>query len=389
MTTLKQPLSVLAAVLLLAALAGCSDSDTTPVGTSDTATDDYATIDFDLPYGGLTKSDEDPAFGDPYLIQDDALEGDEVYDDDLLNDPEVQALVAMGDEPGDPEDPTRPRFTFLRLAWGMLDGAVDERSGLATDGELLDWSGLLRVDRGIVVIKRVIRFERPFDSIVRPRIDRQTVAWFSHTGGHFDGLLIQIIEPPRQVDETRDDGDPPPPNQLHIVTGPFEQSFPVASLATIDEVYEVDDLGNAIHLVGFTLGDLDPCPKGFLSGIWMTDTEADDGSGTFRGRWVGVHGFGKGHMMGRFGYNEDGERVFFGKYINRSGQFMGLLGGTWAPVEDRPGHGRFIGHWTSDGETRDGALGGRYLHLPERPGGFYQGRWATDCDPDAVDDIEG
>ena len=100
-------------------------------------------------------------------------------------------------------------------------------------------------------------------------------------------------------------------------------------------------------------------------------------------------GFGKGHMLGRFGYNEDGERVFFGTYINRSGQFMGLLGGTWEPVEDRPGHGRFIGHWTSDGETRDGALGGRYLHLPERPGGFYQGRWATDCDPDAVDDIAG
>jgi hypothetical protein len=214
------------------------------------------------------------------------------------------------------------------------------------------------------------------------------VAWFSHTGGHFDGLLIQIVEPPRNGDDNgnADGGDPPPPNMLHVVTGPFEQSFPVAELADIDEVFEVEPEGNAIHFAGFTLGDLDPCPKGFLSGAWLDDPDTDDGSGFFRGRWVGVHGLGMGHMMGSFGYNEDGERVFFGKYINRAGEFMGLLGGTWEP-SDRPGHGQFIGHWSSDGETRDGVLGGRYLNLPARPGGFYQGRWAQDCDDDAVDEI--
>jgi hypothetical protein len=212
------------------------------------------------------------------------------------------------------------------------------------------------------------------------------VAWFSHTGGHFDGLLVEIIEPPRNG---QDGGDPPPANLLHIVTGPFERSFAVADLAQIDEIFEVEPEGNAVHLAGFTLGDLDPCPKGFLSGVWLDDPDTDDESGFFRGRWVGVHGIGMGHMMGQFGLDEDGNRMFFGKYINRSGEFMGLLAGTWKPSEEYPGHGSFVGHWTSDGETRDGVLGGRYLNLPEREGGFYQGRWAADCDDDAVEDIEG
>ena len=52
-----------------------------------------------------------------------------------------------------------------------------------------------------------------------------------------------------------DGDDAPPPNQLHIVTGPFEQSFPVADLATIDQIVELlDDLGQ-IARVDFELDD--------------------------------------------------------------------------------------------------------------------------------------
>ena len=385
MKTIRHCALLLLATLLLAGLYGCSEDDSNPAAGTQTAVDDYAAIDFDAPYGGLTKTDEEPAFGDPYLLQDDALEDQEVYADELLADPEVRALMAMGEVPGDPRDPSRPRFTFLRLVWGQLDGAVDDSTGRVEDGELVDWSGLLRVDRGVVVVRRVIRFERPFDFLVHPRIDRHTVAWSSHTGGHFDGLLIQIMEPPRNGEGG--DGDPPPPNQLHLITGPFEQSFTVAELADLDEVHEVDEAGNAIQLAGFTLGDLDPCPKGFLSGVWRDDPDTDDGSGVIRGRWVGLDGRGLGHMMGSYGYDEEGTPVFFGKYVSRSGRFLGLLAGTWEPG-DRPGTGTFLGHWTRDGENRDGVLGGRYLSLPERPGGFYQGRWAADCDSDAVAEIE-
>lgn len=384
MTSPRHMMTLLAAALLLAGLVGCSDQETNPVGTADTAVDDYASMDFSLPYGGLTKTDEDPAFGDAYLMQDDALEGEEIYEDELADDPEVAELERMGEMNGDGNNPLRPRFTFLRMVWGNLDGEVDEKTGLVEDGEGVDWSGLLRVDRGIVLVRRVIRFERPYDLVVRPHIDRHTVAWFSQTGDHFDGLLIQIIEPPHTGE--RDGDDPPPPNQLHFVTGPFEQSFPVSELAELDEIFEVEPAGNAIHFAGFILGDLDTCPKGFLSGIWCDDLDTDDGSGFFRGRWVARHGLGMGHMQGAYGFNDEGERVFFGKYITRNGGFIGLLAGTWKPG-DRPGHGGFRGHWVSEDDTREGVLGGRYLQPSDRPGGFYQGRWATDCDQEAVDQI--
>ena len=379
-------MTLLAVALLLAGLVGCSDQETNPTSAGDTAVDNYANIDFNLPFGGLTMTDENPAFGDPYLLQDDALEGEEAYEDDLAADPEVLALERMGEEPGDLDEHHRPHFTFLRMVWGNLDGEIDEKTGLAKDGEGVDWSGLLRVDRGIVLVRRVIRFERPLDSVVRPHIDRQTVAWFSHTGGHYDGLLIQIIEPPRVGN--RDGDDPLPPNQLHFVTGPFEQSFVVSELADLEEIFEVEPAGNAIHFAGFSLSDLNSCPKGFLSGIWSDNPETDgDDDGLFRGRWSAQLGIAMGHVRGAYGLNDEGERVFFGKYIRRNGRFMGLLAGTWEPG-DRTGHGTFSGHWASESSTREGVLGGRYLNLPSRPDGFFQGRWATDCDDEAVGQIE-
>jgi hypothetical protein len=295
--------------------------------------------------------------------------------------------MRLGEQTGEPGDPRRPRFTFLRLTWGDLEAMPDSITGRVEDGELVDWSGSLRVDRGILVIRRVILFERPFDSIVRPRPARNVVAWNSHTGGHVDGLLVQIIEPPRDEDG---DGEVDPgksdPNQLHVVTPQFEQSFLVDDLNTLDQVFPAATEGEAIHFAGFDLSNLDPCPKGFLAGIWHDDPATEDGSGFFRGRWVGLYGVTQGHVMGGYGFTEDGERVFFGKYISRSGQFRGLLRGTWDPGED-PGTGLFRGQWINASEEVEGVLGGRYLDRVDRPGGFFQGRWATLCDDEASGQI--
>jgi len=376
-------------ILLVIGLVGCSDDKTDPVGTADSATDDFTAIDFDEPYGGLTKSDEDFAFNDPYLIQDDAQAADQEFDDELLSDPEVQALIDAGENPEQPGDPEqRPRFTYVRMVWGNLD-AMPEEDGSIEDGDIVDWSGMLRVDRGHVIVRRVIRFERPHDSIVRPRIDRQTAAWFSHTGGHFDGLMIQIIEPPRRNRNGEEGNDEPlPPNVMHFETPAFSQDFVIDELPGLDEIYEVEPAGNAIHFTGFNLSDIDPCPKGFCSGLWFDDTETEEEGGTFRGRWVGLHGQSMGHMMGAYGLNEEGERVFFGKYISRNGQFMGLLAGHWAPA-DEPGHGWLRGHWVSEqDETIEGVISARFMTLPERPGGFYQGRWTELCDEEAEEEID-
>ncbi|MBD3221864.1 hypothetical protein GF314_11545 [bacterium] len=386
MKTLRLMLT-LAALLVAIALSGCSD-ESDPAGADTPAgVDDYAGIDFDAEYGGLTKSDEDPAFGDPYLLQQLAMEEDEAYDDELRDDPQVRAWERMGEQAGATGDPTRPRFTFLRVLWGMLDGPVRE-DGSFEDGDAVDWSGMLSVDRGVVLVRRVVLFERPYDNIVRPRPDRQTVAWNSHTGPHYDGLVIQIIEPPLDADG---DGQTDPgnetPNQLRFETMAFSATWDMAEVADLDEIHPVEPEGNAIHFVGFNLSDLDPCPMGYLAGLWEDDAETADGSGTFRGRWVNLLGIARGHVMGAYGFDEAGEPVFFGKYIDRAGNFMGLLAGHWEPA-DETGRGEFRGHWINQAETVEGILGGQFLNLPERPRGFFQGRWATDCDEEARAGIE-
>ena len=372
-------------ILLAVALMGCGSDSDSPT-TEPAATDDYAVLDFDAVYGGLTMSDEAPAFDDAYLLQDLVQENAEEYEDDLCNDPEVRRLERMVDEGGDLHDPTLPRFTFLRLLWGNLDAEITD-DGRVEDGDAVDWSGQLHIDRGVVMVRRVVFFERPADSIVRPRIDRQTVSWFSHTGGHYDGLVVQIIEPPLDADGDGEiDEGMDTPNLLTIETMAYSETFDLADLAEYDEIVEVEPEGNAIHITGFTLGDLDAGPRGFMSGRWRLDPESGDGTGMFRGRWMNLMGSIRGHIMGRYGVNAEGEQVFFGKYIDRNGQFAGLLGGTWAATEE-PGHGEFHGHWTNDGQAIEGHLGGRYLDLPERNGGFFQGRWATVDDDEAVESI--
>ena len=386
---------LLLGLLLGLALAGCSN-DENPAGTSLTGTDDYDNMDLSQTYGGLTPTDEPEAFGDPYLLQLDAVESSEASDDPLQADPEVVALETLSEQPLEPDDPDglkRPRFTFLKITWGMLDGEVDALGNTDETQDLLDWSGMLTVDRGIVVVRRVILFERPHDHLVYPRLNRHAVAWISHTGRHYDGLLIEIIE--RPTDLRSAEGTELSPNMLHFNTGPYSADLAVRELPDLNEIHDVDDEGNAIQFVGFRLSDIGLCPKGFLSGIWRSLPGVSDtvvvgpqAVGFFKGRWVGVRGLVRGFVRGQYGYGENGERIFIGKYIDRRGRFQGFLRGTWESRSDSRGHGSFRGQWMNAAETVQGVLGGEYVHLRERPGGFFSGRWATLCDQEAVDTIQ-
>jgi hypothetical protein len=384
-------------LILPLALVGCESAGDGPAGAEQVAVDDYDGIDLNQPFGGLTATDEEEAFGDPYLLQLEQEADGEEADDPLAADPEVLRLEAMAGEedpgqPDDPSQPARPRFTFLRMTWGMLDGPVDSLGRTDESVDLLDWTGYLSVDRGIVLVRRVILFERPRDHLVRPRPDRRTVAWVSHTGRHYDGLLVEIIEPPLDPAD-QPTTEPPPPNMLHFETAAYSGSFAVSELPDLDEIFPVRPEGNAIHLTGFRLSDLTRCPKGFLAGIWRTlpgiEVEPTAGvAGIFRGRWVGLYGHLDGFVKGRWGYDDAGQCVFAGKWISRRGQFRGLLRGTWESVEARPGHGLFHGEWVNAAGSVQGVLGGATFHRPEAPGGFFEGRWSTLCDEDAVGAIE-
>lgn len=370
--------------MLVAALflvAGCSNDDPTGPAGGLTGGDDFGAIDFDLPYGGLTMTDEQPAFGDPELLD---LEGDveaagELYDDPVTDDPEVREMIRRGEDPGDPDDPQRPQFTFVRILWGKLGEPVEPPTDGRLSDQVVDWSGELSVDQGVIVVRRVIGFQGPDSRLVLPRPDRQTVVWESHIDQGHQGLLIQIIEPPHRNREGLDEpDDPPAPNMLHFTTGPFTQSFEVCDLAEMNISFEVDVPDQAINFTGFTLDHTHPCPQGMLIGRWFGNPVNDPVGGRFRGRWVGLNGPVMGYLRGAYGVNDEGERVFFGKYIGRNGQFMGLLAGTWE-TGPRPGYGWFHGRWYGRGETLRGNLRGNFRVHETRPVGAFHGRWTAIC----------
>lgn len=353
---------------------GCSE-DRAPTSSVPTGGDDYTHFDYDDPYGGLTPTDEPVAFADPYYTA--AISGETVeeVDDPLAADPVVLAYEAIGGRPDRPDGPPRPRFTFLRVTWGVLDGSTDSLGRNVEELQPIDWTGRLWVDRGIVLVRRLICFERPWDHLVWPRPDRQTVAWVSHTGPHYDGLLVEIIEPPEPQPQSAELA----PNILHFETPLFSTEIPVAEMAGLEATYPVSLEGNAVKFSGWRLQAPGLCPKGFLGGVWHAD---DDSAGSFRGYWLTLHGRLAGLVRGGYGHNSEGERVLFGKYISRDGQFRGLLRGTWIPAE-RPGHGVFRGDWINAAGSREGRFGGEYIAVPESPGGFFGGRWTQICDGEA------
>lgn len=373
-------LLVLAALLPLG-LAGCGDERGATVPAV-AAVDDYEAMDLDKVYGGLTYTDEAPAFDDDYYATMSLEDQESASDDPLQDDAEVLAFEDAALLPTGDDAPPPPRIVALRLTWGRLDGAPED---IREEVQGLDWSGRLRVDRGLVVVRRVILFERPRDHLVLPRPDRRSMAWVSHTGPHFDGLIVEIIEPAAPADSAS--AGTLPPNLLHLVTPQIALDIPVADLAGLDVTRPVDELGNALRLEGHRVTDEDLCPKGFLGGVWLADRDSTTAEGgVFKGRWVGLWGRLHGFMRGRYGLDSSGERVFFGKYIDTRGRCRGLLAGTWEAADEN-GRGRFHGEWHNEIETVEGVLGGDYHRAAERPGGFYAGRWATVCDPEAVESI--
>jgi hypothetical protein len=337
------------ALLLAAALviAGCGQDSTKPPGAS--PDNENPTLEGDL--GGLSATAESPAFGDAALAASAAAEAPVA--DAMANDPQITRWAA-GDS---------ARTYAVTILWGFLasDPALGNSNADSGSVPVVDWSGHLEVNRGGVLVRSTIAFERG-DYIIRPRTDRTRVDWVSHTAAGFDGLRL-LIHQPMPAGETGE------LDSLTIVAGAHTWRFLVNELADLERTEDIDALGHRFSIQSF-LVEPGSCTRGFMGGVWNAPVDSDS-MGTFRGRWVSRTGEVTGFVRGHYGVNERGRRVLFGKWVDASGNFQGFLRGTWVEAGREGGS-------NPGGRVRNfGSFGAEILDADQRPIGSVRGRWRS------------
>jgi hypothetical protein len=346
MMGMKISLAVLSTLTLaIALMAGCE-----LVSPDKSGSDQPADISA---FGGYSTSDEAPAFGDPELLA--TYSEDPPFEDDMESNAEVRAGQNNRDA----------NKYALRIIWGNVENR--DSTGMEVDDcAISDWSGAIRVDGGVAIIKRLIGFE-PGDYVARPRRGPRDIEWVSYTKSHVDGLLLEVIDlPDPQSAEAR--------NTIAITTPFYTGEIRLADLADYREFVVYDEC-NSISIVATSI-EPSGCPRGFLEGRWVADT---DSSGYFKGVWIGDFGDLIGYMRGVYGIRE-GRRVLFGKWISDSGEFQGLLRGTWSPLRsDRGPDGFFEGSWADDNLEVAGFFRGHYAICPNDTAGVFHGRWTEAC----------
>ena len=365
---------------------GCSEDG--PVGS--TNDDQVAEMGIDLSQddGGTGAEDEAPGFGDPYFAS--YLDEDEPALDPLEGDLDFRRLE--GDAGAD--------VFLVRATWGNLAASPDERDD-ASSAVVYDWTGGAMVSDGILIPRRVIRFERS-DHLVRPDRDRQKVEWVSHTSPHWDGVLLQVVVPAAGDNTLRNArantaGDGLTPDDTFTFSAPemgLELTYPLADMAAIDETVMIDD-AIGVTLQGFTRDDLgDACPKGPVAGAWVKVPDDSLGGGYFRAHWTNALGGLFGHVRGRWGTTAEGVQAFVGKIIGRHGEYLGHVRGTWEASAEDPNQGSFQGAWivlNRHGDRRAmGGVRGEWAIGDDGEHGRMRGMWSKDCgkDDDGGDEDE-
>jgi hypothetical protein len=321
-------------------LAGCNPLGE-PRETSSSTTDWENSTDLTSDYGGYTFTDEAAGFGDT-----------EVQKLDL-----EESAMSVADS----DTVVTPNAFLVRIVWGQLEGNPE-----AT--QVIDWSGAFAVSSGRLTVLRTLAFEPSTDKVL-PRDDRQVVPFESLTLPHFDGLLLMVHDPDNDTAAT-----------LAMRTAPYSGSWTFEELRRANEIIPVDDLGNAVSITGIPLPDDPGCLGGAMRGHWMHRAGQ---RGAFRGVVQARLGEPLGHIRGHFGVNDAGERVWFGKIIDRDGRLIGLARGGFQPDPTGPG-GQFTGHWAVQEGQRNGSIVGHYMPgtAAGRSLGHFQARWRSNCDGD-------
>jgi hypothetical protein len=347
---------------------GCSSSDG---GATTTPGDlDEQTIDLNDANGGFMAVSEDPAFGDVDLAE--TVADEETVDNgyDGLSEAARNAAEAMEN------DEARRDMYLLTIEWGVLDRKLSEGSDAAADYPELDWAGSIALTEGAIRVVSLLSFEKPDgDRVLRgDELRPLELHWESTTHGGHDGIRVLLYVP----------SDPAGDIDDLMLTYSSEQAgdytFTLSELAEMSRVEDVGDLGHQIsfhsHLVDPTGATL----RGFCGGHWGWAT--GDSVGTFRGRWVGVHGQAMGFLRGHYGENDEGAKVFFGKYIGNNGEFKGFLRGRYSIVraggeleeESYQEVGEFHGRWVDSEGNALGRIAGHWSLRNSKPGRFT-GHW--------------
>ena len=333
--TLSLPLALLTTLPAAACLDHNGDNDTQAVSSA-----------LEQANGGFTTSDEPPEFGADLDFSAAAIESDNPASDPIDISTSATAMDRASAAAG----------FRLTLIWGKIPADRD-----ATEAR--DWSGSLKVSRGGLLVRHTIAFEDRTDKLL-PRVSLDTVAFQSVTKPYVDGLALTVLDPT------------PSPTSAQTLTytsadGGTVYTMDLSQLAAGPIVV---DAGNGFKVVaiGHRRQAAD-CDRGFMRGRWHALT-------AHLGRFLGVvtdeNGDRVGHVRGIFGQRRNGDSVLFGKFINREGQFRGILAGTF-------GDGEYRARWiTRDGEH--GTAHGAYFEGATENAGHFLGRWASSaCSADA------
>lgn len=326
--TLSLPLALLATLPTAACLDRGSGDDTQNVSS-----------DLEQPNGGFDTADEAPEFGATADFTAAAIESDSAASDALAGDPSTTAIDTASAALG---------FRMV-LVWGKMPADKD-----ATVSR--DWTGSLKLSRGGLIVRRTIAFEDKTDKLL-PRVSLDTVSFQSVTRPYIDGLALTVLDPTSATATG---------TQMLTYTssdGATVYDFDLSQLAAGPIVV---DAGDGFKMVAIGVPRrASACDRGFMRGRWHA---LSANLGRFLGVVTDENGAPAGHVRGVYGERRNGDSVVFGKFIDLSGHFRGLLTGSFAD-------GQYQARWL-DRQGDHGTAHGVYFAGATATSGQFLGRWA-------------
>ncbi len=320
---------------LVLAIPACVGSDNSVESVDDVA----AAIE--QPNGGYTTDDEAAAFAAENLYASAAIESDVAVQDPMASDATIVAMNASRDVAAH----------NVLVMWGRMPADPD-----ATTGR--DWSGKLQLSRGGMIVRRSIAFEDATDRVL-PRTTRDAVEFRSVTRPFSDGLALTVLDP------TPADAAP---LTLTYTSADAATTYAV-DLTQLADGPIVIDAGDGNRVVVASHRRSDACNHGFMRGRWHALSPK---AGVYLGIVASSDGEAIGHVRGVYGQRQNGDTVMFGKFIDRDGQFTGLIAGHYEA-------GKFEARWI-DRAGDHGVLHGAYFEGPSLRAGGFVARWAeTSC----------